>query len=72
MKRTRSVDEATKGRKPLRGIALTPQEDNKPPIESDLSPNRIWGGAAASTAGLDEIPAQRQAFHQLRDWGINE
>ena len=41
-------------------------------MESNLSPERIEDGVSATTAVLHEILAQRQASHQVRDWGINE
>jgi hypothetical protein len=72
MKRTRSVEKAIDPGKPIRGIKLSAQQGNEPPVESNLSPERIVDGASVTTAVLDQILAQRQALHQLRNWGINE
>ena len=72
MKKTRSVRKAIDSEKPIPGITLSPQQENELPVESDLSPERIVEGASATTAVLSQILAQREALHQVRDWGINE
>jgi len=72
MKRTRSVDNATDPGKPILGITVSARKEDKLPVESDLSPERIVDGASATTAVLSQILAQREALHQVRDWGINE
>jgi hypothetical protein len=72
MKKTRSVDNATDPGKPNRGIAISARREDKPTVESDLSPERIVDGASATTAVLAEILAHREELHQIRDWGINE
>jgi hypothetical protein len=72
MKRTRVVAEATQPGKPIQGTSLAAQQEGEFPIESDLSPERIVDGASATTAVLNQILAQREAHHQVRDWGINE
>jgi hypothetical protein len=72
MKKSRSVDKAIGSGKPIHGIARSPQPENKLPVESDLSPERILDGASATTAVLSQILAQREALHQPRDLGLNE
>ena len=72
MKSTRVFDTATNPREPIQGTALLAQEENKFPVESDLSPERIVDGASTTTALLAQILAQQEQHHQFRDWGINE
>ncbi len=72
MKRTRVVAEATQAGEPIQGTSLAAQPQGQVAIESDLSPERIEDGASATTAVLSQILAQRDALHQVRDWGINE
>lgn len=72
MKKSRWVDKAIGSGKPIHGIALSPQPENKLPVESDLSPERIVDGASTTTTVLSQILAQREELHQVRDWGINE
>ncbi len=71
MKRTRVVAKIMEPAKPTPAAILTEDED-KLPIESNLSPERTMEGASTTTAVLNQILAQREGFHQLRDWGINE
>ena len=73
MKKTRSVDKASGPARPIPGITLSDEKDNKLPDESlNLSPERLMDGASTTTALLTQILAQREEFHPLRDWGINE
>lgn len=72
MKRSCPVDETTDPGKPIRGTTISARQEAGRPVESDLSPERIVDGASVTTAVLVEILAQREALHQLRDWGINE
>ena len=72
MKKNRSVDKATDPAKPIRGITLSDEKENQLPVESNLSPERIMDGASTAKALLNQILAQREQLHQLRDWGINE
>jgi hypothetical protein len=72
MKKTRSLDKATGPGKPIPGTTSPVEKASKPPDESNLSPERIQNGASSTTALLSQILAQREAMHQLRDWGINE
>jgi hypothetical protein len=72
MKKNRSVDKATDPAKSIRGITLSDEKKNKPPVESNLSPERIMDGASTATALLNQILAQQEETHQFRDWGINE
>ena len=72
MKRIRVVDTATDPGKPIQGTTASAQKDNKHPVESDLSPERIVNGVSTTTALLAQILAQQEQHHQFRDWGINE
>jgi len=73
MKKNRSVDQASDSAKLIQGITRSDEKENKPPVESfNLSAKRIMEGASTKTALLNQILAQREEFHQLRDWGINE
>jgi hypothetical protein len=72
MKSARSVDTATDPGKPIQGISVSVRQENKLPVESDLSPERIVKGASTTTALLAQILAQQEQPHQYRDWGINE
>jgi hypothetical protein len=73
MKKNRSLEKATDLAKPMQGIPFSDEKENKLPEESlNLSPQRIMDGASIKTALLNQILAQREALHQLRDWGINE
>ena len=72
MKKNRSVRKLTDPAKPIQGITLLDEKENGLLVESNLSPERIMDGASTATALLNQILAQRDQFHQLRDWGINE
>lgn len=72
MKTNRSVDKATAPAKPIQGIPLSDEKENKFPVESNLSPERIMEGNSTATALLSQIVTQQEQLHQLRDWGINE
>ena len=72
MKKNRSLQKATDPAKPIQGITLSDEKENKLPVESDLSPERIMDGASSATALLNQILAQQEQLHQFRDWGINE
>jgi hypothetical protein len=72
MKTSRSLGEATEPAKPIQGITLSDEKEKKLQVDSDLSPERIMDGASTATALLNQILAQRQALHQIRDWGISE
>jgi len=72
MKKNRSVGKLTDPAKPIQRITLSDEKENKLPVESNLSPERIMDGASTATALLNQILAQREQLHQLRDWGINE
>jgi hypothetical protein len=72
MKKTRSFDKAADPGKPMEEITLSPHRENKHPVESNLSPERIIDGASANTALLNQILAQRAELNQLRNRRINE
>jgi hypothetical protein len=72
MKKNRSLEKATDPGRPMEEITLSAHRDNKTPVESDLSPERIMDGASATTALLNQILAQRAELNQLRNWRINE
>ena len=73
MKRTRSVGKASEPAKPLLGVTLPEEPEDKLPDDSlNLSPKRIMDGALTKTALLNQILAQREEHPQLRHWGINE
>jgi hypothetical protein len=72
MKRTRVVAEATRTGEPTQRTGFAAQPQGRYGIESNLSPERIEDGASATTAVLSQILAQRDALHQVRNWGINE
>jgi hypothetical protein len=72
MKRTRSVARAIGPAKPIQGLVLSEEVETQLQVESNLSPERIMDGASNTTALLNQILAQQEELHQLRDWGINE
>ncbi len=73
MKKNRSLDKASASAKPIQGITLSDEKEDKPSDESlNLSPERITAGASSKTALLNQILAQQESFHELRHWGINE
>ena len=73
MKKTDTVDKANDPARPIQGITLLGEKENKPPDESlNLSPQRIMEGASSKTVLLNQILAQRGELHQVRFWGINE
>jgi hypothetical protein len=72
MKKTRSVAKAIESAKTIPHVALADEEENRVPVESNLSPERMMEGASATTELLSQMLAQREGLHQLRDWGINE
>ena len=73
MKRTRLVAKAIEPTKAVHGFSLSDKNEDTLSSESlNLSPERIMQGASVKTALLNQILAQQQHFHQLRDWGINE
>ena len=72
MKKNRYVETATNLAKPTQGMALSRGKVNKHPVEQDLSPKRIMDGASTTTTLLNQILAQREQTHQVRDWGIND
>jgi hypothetical protein len=73
MKKTRSVHKASGPAKPIQGSTLSEEKENKRPDESfNLSPARLMNGASTTTALLNQILAQREEVHPLRDWRINE
>lgn len=73
MRTTRLAAKAMEPAKVGHGLTLTDEKENKLSVESlNLSPERIMEGASLKTALLNQILAQQQHFHQLRDWGINE
>ena len=72
MKKNRLVANAVKPAKPCQGIPGPVGGASRIPDESDLSPERLMNGSSSTTALLSQILAQREKFHQIRDWGINE
>ncbi len=72
MKKNRSVDRAGDATRLMSGPIASAAKEKGTPFESNLSPGRIADGASINTALLSQIMAQREALHQLRDWGINE
>ncbi len=72
MKKTRALPLANEPVKPGRRMAIANKKEDKFPVQQNLSPDRIMNGASTRTALLNEILAQREEYHQLRDWGINE
>ena len=72
MKSARSIDKAIDSENPIQGITVSARKENKLPVESDLSPERIVDGASTTTALLAQVLAQQEQHHQFRDWGINE
>ena len=72
MKKNRSLEKLTGPAKPIQGITLSDEKENKLQVDSDLSPERIRDGALATTALLNQILAQRAELNQLRNWRINE
>lgn len=72
MKKNRSLEKATDPAKPIQGITLSDEKENKLQVESNLSPERIMDGASIATGLLNQILAQQEQLHALRDWGINE
>jgi hypothetical protein len=72
MKKTSSVERARAPTKRSEGVAVSGEEESRVAVESNLSPERIMEGASASTWMLNQILAQQEELHQLRDWGINE
>ena len=73
MKRARSVARPVETSKPTQVLALSDEKENELPNESlNLSPERVMEGASTRTALLNQILAQQEGLHQLRDWGINE
>ena len=72
MKRNRSVGKLTDPAKPVRGITLSDEKENKLPVEPNLSPERIMEGASTTTTLLNQILAQQEKTHQFRHWGIND
>ena len=72
MKRNRSVGKLSDAAKPVQGITLPDEPENKPPVEPNLSPERIMEGASTTTILLNQILAQQEETHKFRDWGINE
>ena len=72
MRKNRSLEKATDSAKPIQGITLSDEKENKLQAESNLSPKRIMDGASTATALLNQILAQQAEAHQFRDWGINE
>ena len=72
MKKNRSLEKATDPAKPIQGMTPLEDKENKLPVESNLSPERIMDGASSATALLNQILAQQAETHQLRNWGINE
>lgn len=72
MRKSRSTDKAIESAQPIQVLTLRQEKDHEVPSESDLSPDRVMDGASNTAVLLHQILAQREAFHQLRDWGINE
>jgi hypothetical protein len=72
MKKNRSVGKLTDPAKPMQGIPLSAERENKTPVESNLSPERITHGVSTATELLNQILAQQEEIHKFRDWGINE
>ena len=72
MKRNRLVVEPLGPVKPISKVGLVDEEERKFQDESNLSPERMTEGSSTTTVVLSQILAQREGFHQLRDWGINE
>jgi hypothetical protein len=72
MKKSRSGAKAIGPAKPIPQVTLAGETENRLPVESNLSPERMMEGASTTTALLSQILAKQQEFHQLRDWGINE
>ena len=54
--------------KPIQEVTLSDEKENKLPVESNLSPERIMDGASTATALLNQILAQQEETHQLRDY----
>lgn len=65
------VNEATDTMPQMPGLTPSDEKGDQVSVESDLTPKRIADGAI-NTALLNQILAQREALHQVRDWGINE
>ncbi|MGO8929912.1 MAG: hypothetical protein ACLQU3_23845 [Limisphaerales bacterium] len=72
MKKNRSLEKATAPAKPIQRNTLSGKKANALQVDSNLSPERIMDGASVATALLNQILSQREALHQVRDWGINE
>ena len=72
MKKSRSGAKAIGPAKLIPQVTLAGETENRLPVESNLSPERMMEGASTTTALLNQILAQRQEVHQLRNWGINE
>ena len=72
MKKNRSLGKLTDPAKPIQGITLSDEKENQLRVESNLSPERIMEGAFTATALLNQILAQGEQLHQVRDWGMNE
>jgi hypothetical protein len=54
MKRNRSVGKLTDPAKPIQGITLSDEKENKLPVEPNLSPERIMEGASTTTALVNQ------------------
>ncbi len=72
MKKTRSVAKAIEPPKSIQGLTPSDENETQLAVESNLSPERIMNGASATTALLNQILAQREELHQIRDRAINE
>jgi len=72
MKKNRPVTKQVGPPEANQGLTLSDREENKPSIESLLSPDRMAEGASTTTALLDQILAQREENRQSSHWGINE
>ena len=72
MKKTLSVAKAIDPAKPSQRVTRLAEKEKRLSDESNLSPERIMDGASATTALLNQILAQQEKLHQLRNWGINE
>ena len=72
MKKSRSGAKAIVSVEPIPQATVAGAGETRGLVESDLSPERMMEGVSTTTALLNEILAQQDGPHQLRDWGINE
>jgi hypothetical protein len=72
MKRNRSVAKAIESAEPIPTAGLSDEKQNELRVESNLSPERLLEGVSTTTSVLNQILAEHDTPHELREWGINE